>query len=81
MTDPNLQGLLKGTPSAYYQLISMQWTGETPGPHPTQLGNSVQETFVKLGNATYGWVQCHTPKDKAGNNADFSWTHYFDPEQ
>jgi len=76
------QGLLKGTPWAYYQLISTQWSGETPGPHPTQLGNSVQETFVTPGNATYGCIQCHTPAvDKAGNNADFSWMLYFGPQQ
>jgi len=78
----NFQGLLKGTPWAYYQLISTQWNGETPGPHPTELGNSVQETFVTPGASTYGCLQCHTPAvDKAGNNADFSWLLYFGPQQ
>jgi hypothetical protein len=76
------QGMLKGTPWAYYQLISTQWTGEAgTAPKPAQLGNSVQETFVPPGSM-YGCINCHTGAiDTAKKNADFSWMLYFGPQQ
>ncbi|KQT60874.1 hypothetical protein ASG52_16650 [Methylobacterium sp. Leaf456] len=72
--NPNFQGLLQGTPFAFYQLISAQWLGETLNPNPVQLGNSVIETYVKPGAATYGCVQCHTgatasPSNKASDHS------------
>ncbi len=76
------QGLLKGTPWAYYQLISTQWTGELGNqPKPAELGNSVQETFVKPGKM-FGCINCHGPAiDQANQKADFSWMLYFAPQQ
>lgn len=54
------QPLLKGTPFAFYRLISAQWTGEFGNtPKPPQLGNSVIETYVTPGAKTYGCLQCH----------------------
>ena len=78
----NFQGLLKGTPWAYYQLISTQWTGEAgTAPKPPQLGNSVQETFVPSGSF-YGCINCHTGARAWGNQkADFSWMLHFGPRQ
>jgi hypothetical protein len=56
------QGYLKGTPWAYYKLVSAQWMGEfSPTPFkPQQMGNNVMETYVTPGPDTYGCLQCHT---------------------
>jgi hypothetical protein len=76
------QGMLKGTPWAYYQLISTQWTGEAgTAPKPPQLGNSVQETFVPPGTM-YGCINCHTFATAAGKQkADFSFMVALAPQQ
>jgi len=70
------QGLLKGTPWAYYQLISTQWQGGS-GPSrtkPAQLGNPILETFV--GNTKpYSCLDCHNfAQDFPGGfKSDFSF--------
>ena len=51
------QGLLKGTPWAYYQLISTQWQGGSgPPTKPAQLGNPLLETFVSIRTRTVVWI-------------------------
>ena len=76
------QKLLKGTPFAYYQLISTQWTGELGNtPKPPTLGNSVQETFVPNGSM-YGCLNCHKSAVARGNQpSDLSWLLYFAVQQ
>ena len=76
------QKLLQGTPWAYYQLISTQWTGELGNqPKPFNLGNSVQETFVSPGSG-YGCINCHTGAVTTANRgADLSWLLLFGPQQ
>ena len=76
------QKLLQGTPWAYYQLISTQWTGEFGNqPKPLHLGNSVQETFVAPG-AGYGCINCHGGAVTTANrSADLSWLLFFGPQQ
>jgi hypothetical protein len=70
------QGLLNGTPWAYYQLISTQWEGGFGGnaPKPPQLGNPVLETFVSITNP-YSCLNCHnTAVDlPARISSDFSF--------
>jgi hypothetical protein len=69
----SFQKLLAGTPWAHYRLIATQWVGETPGFHPTSLGNPVLETFVK-DVQPYSCMGCHTQAvTNAGSNANFSW--------
>jgi hypothetical protein len=64
------QGLLKGTPWAYYQLISTQWQGGSgPPTKPPQLGNPLLETFVSI-TSPYSCLDCHnfahdTPVDRS----------------
>ena len=70
------QGLLKGTPWAYYQLISTQWQGGS-GPSrtkPPQLGNPLLETFVSITNP-YSCLDCHNfaQDSPGGSKSDFSF--------
>lgn len=69
------QGLLKGTPWAYYQLISTQWQGGSGSrTKPPQLGNPVLETFV--GNTKpYSCLDCHNfaQDSPGGSKSDFSF--------
>jgi hypothetical protein len=78
------QALLKGTPWAYYQLISTQWVGEAgSAPKPAQLGNSVQETFTPVGSL-YSCMTCHSNAVLAGASsvpADFSFLLTLGPQQ
>lgn len=76
---PHIRGV---TPWTYYQLISTQWKGELGNePKPAELGNSVQETFVKAGKR-YGCINCHTAAiDQVNQKADISWLLYFAPQQ
>ena len=68
------QGLLKGTPWAYYQLVSTQWQGGFGGTKPAQLGNPLLETFVSI-TTPYSCLDCHNfAKDKPGGvKSDFSF--------
>jgi hypothetical protein len=68
------QGLLKGTPWAYYQLISTQWEGGFgPNPKPQKLGNPLLETFVAI-TKPYSCLNCHNfAHDSAGSTSDFSF--------
>lgn len=45
--NPGYQKLLAGSVWANYSLISTQWIGETPGPHPAFLANTVIETYTQ----------------------------------
>jgi len=68
-------GLLKGTPWAYYMLISTQWQGGSgPPTKPPQLGNPLLETFVSITNP-YSCLDCHTfAQDTPGGfKSDFSY--------
>ena len=69
------QGLLKGTPWAYYQLISTQWQGGSgPRTKPPKLGNPVLETFVSNTNP-YSCLDCHNfaQDSPGGSKSDFSF--------
>jgi hypothetical protein len=68
------QGLLKGTPWAYYQLISTQWQGGSGPPiKPPQLGNPLLETFVSI-TSPYSCLDCHSfAQDSGGSKSDFSY--------
>jgi hypothetical protein len=69
------QGLLQGTPWAYYSLVSTQWKGGSGPPvKPPQLGNPVLETFVSI-TTPYSCLDCHnTAKDyPGGSKSDFSF--------
>lgn len=69
------QGLLKGTPWAYYQLISTQWEGGAGAqPKPPKLGNPLLETFVSITNP-YSCLNCHNfaQDSPAGATSDFSF--------
>jgi hypothetical protein len=66
------QGLLKGTPWAYYQLVGTQWRGGFgPQPKPGTLGNSVLETFVPQASC----IGCHQAAQDVpgGFDSDFSF--------
>ncbi len=80
----SFQTLLAGTPWAYYQLISTQWVGEAgTAPKPSQLGNSVQETFLAPGTF-YSCMTCHSSAMLAGAptvSADFSYMLQLAPKQ
>jgi hypothetical protein len=41
------QKLLAGSVWANYSLVASQWTGETPGPHPAYMANTVIETYTQ----------------------------------
>ncbi len=68
------QGLLKGTPWAYYQLVSTQWQGGFGGTKPPQLGNPLLETFVSI-TSPYSCLDCHNfAHDSPGRSkSDFSF--------
>lgn len=68
------QGLLKGTPWAYYQLVSTQWQGGFGGTKPPQLGNPLLETFVSITNP-YSCLDCHNTAQTSpgGSKSDFSF--------
>jgi hypothetical protein len=69
------QGLLKGTPWAYYQLISTQWQGGSgPPTKPPQLGNPLLETFVSI-TSPYSCLDCHNfaQDTPGGSKSDFSF--------
>jgi hypothetical protein len=69
------QGLLKGTPWAYYRLISTQWRGGSGPPvKPPQLGNPVLETFVGI-TKPYSCLDCHNfaQDSPGGSKSDFSF--------
>ena len=68
------QGLLKGTPWAYYQLVSTQWQGGFGGTKPPQLGNPLLETFVSI-TSPYSCLDCHNfAHDRpGGSKSDFSF--------
>ena len=67
-------GLLKGTPWAYYQLVSTQWQGGFGGTKPPQLGNPLLETFVSITNP-YSCLDCHNfaQTSPGGSKSDFSF--------
>lgn len=71
------QGLLKGTPWAYYQLVSTQWQGGFGGTKPAQLGNPLMETFVSIieQNHPYSCLGCHNTAQTSpgGKKSDFSF--------
>jgi hypothetical protein len=68
------QTLLAGTPWAYYELISTQWTGGAQGIIPQFLGASVQETFVPQKTGPDSCIGCHLgATDLAGNTTEFSF--------
>src|SRR5687767_1266394 len=69
------QGLLKGTPWAYYQLVSTQWQGGFGGTKPSQLGNPLLETFVSLTKPSYSCLDCHNTAQTSpgGKKSDFSF--------
>lgn len=68
------QELLKGTPWAYYQLISTQWQGGFGGTKPQQLGNPLLETFVSI-TKPYSCLDCHNfaKSSPGGSKSDFSF--------
>ncbi|MFY9621401.1 MAG: hypothetical protein WAM70_17960 [Pyrinomonadaceae bacterium] len=69
------QGLLKGTPWAYYRLISTQWQGGSgPPTKPPKLGNPLLETFVSQTNP-YSCLDCHNfaQTSPGGAKSDFSF--------
>lgn len=68
------QGLLKGTPWAYYQLIGTQWQGGFGPTKPKQLGNPLAETFFSM-ITTYSCLDCHSSaKAYPGESkSDFSY--------
>jgi len=68
------QGLLKGTPWAYYQLVSTQWQGGFGGTKPPQLGNPLLETFVSI-TSPYSCLDCHNSAQDSpgGSKSDFSF--------
>lgn len=72
--NPTFQGLLKGTPWAYYQLVSTQWQGGFGGTKPPQLGNPLLETFVSITNP-YSCLDCHNfaHDSPGGKKSDFSF--------
>jgi hypothetical protein len=64
-TNPGLntsfQGLLKGTPFQYYELIGTQWSTGAIGSVPQLFGSAVQETFVPFNNqGPYSCIGCHS---------------------